>query len=358
MKYALIGCGRISNNHIFAAIKNQLEIVGICDVVQSRVDQKATEHHLNKLTRRYYDYREMLEKECPDFVAVCTESGKHSAIAIDCLDAGCNVLIEKPIALSIADADSIIDKVKRTGLKAGTCHQNRFNASIQRARREIDKGSFGKLLYGTAQIRWNRSMDYYQQAEWRGTWEQDGGALMNQCIHNIDLLRWMMGGKVLEVIGAIANQNHPYIKTEDFGVAIVRFENDTYGIIEGTTNTYPSNLEETLSLFGQNGTVEIGGESVNRILTWRVKGDEEKEEEIMNKYYEAPPNVYGFGHNLVYKDMIEAIIDNRQPYITVQDGKEAVELVLGIYKSHKERRIIKMPVRDFSSEDMRTTFGR
>ena len=268
MRYALIGCGRISPNHIAAAKANKLDIVAICDIVPENMEDKAAKFDLPDSVRRYTDYQEMIRKERPELVAIATESGKHAEIALNCIEEGCNIIIEKPIALSLEDADRIIVKAKEKNVKVCACHQNRFNKSIRKIREAMEKKRFGKLFYGTAHIRWNRGYDYYSRAKWRGTWEQDGGALMNQCIHNIDLLRWMMGDEVEEVIGMTDRLNHNYIDAEDLGIALIKFKNGAYGIVEGTTNIFPQNLEETLYIFGERGTVKAGGHSVNVIEEW------------------------------------------------------------------------------------------
>jgi len=217
---------------------------------------------------------------------------------------------------------------------------------------------FGRLLYGTAHIRWNRGEDYYRQAPWRGTWEQDGGALMNQCIHNIDLLRWMMGNDITEVVGLTANMAHPYIEAEDLGLALVKFANGSYGIIEGTTNIYPVNLEETLYIFGEKGTAKAGGKSVNLIEEWRFADNLDDPEEVKAKYHENPPNVYGFGHTPLYADVADAIKDDREPYITAADGRNALELVLAIYKSAAEGRSVKLPLSRCSTSDFKGRFSK
>ena len=180
MKYALIGCGRISPNHVMAAKNNNLDIVAVCDIVRANAEDKILKFDLDPAKVKVYeDYHELLEKDKPELVAIATESGKHAAIALDCIAAGCHVIIEKPIALSIADADAIIAAAKEKGVLVSVNHQNRFNKSIQEIRKAIKKNRFGKLLYGTAHIRWARNHEYYDRAAWRGTWEQDGGALMN-----------------------------------------------------------------------------------------------------------------------------------------------------------------------------------
>ena len=311
LKYAIIGCGRISPNHIAAAVENKLGIVALCDTDISKTDSLIKQFSLSKSTNRYLDYNEMIQIEKPDLVAICTESGKHGAIALDCIESGVHLIIEKPIALSLDEADQIILNAKMKGLVVSACHQNRFNKSIQKIREAMESKRFGRLLYGTAHIRWNRGQQYYDQAPWRGTWAQDGGALMNQCIHNIDLLRWMMGGEISEVIGMTDNLTHNYIEAEDLGIALIRFKNGSYGIVEGTTTIFPRNLEETLYIFGEEGTVKAGGKSVNLIEEWLFKDNIDNSEVIKKTYCENPPNIYGFGHTPLTDDVIHAIENNR-----------------------------------------------
>lgn len=355
MKYAIIGCGRIAPNNLQAAINNNLEVVALCDVMPARMDEKAELFHLEN-ARKYTDYRVLLEKEKPDLVAVCTESGKHAQIAIDCIEAKCNVIIEKPIALSIEDADCIIEAGKRNGVKVCACHQNRFNKSIQKIREAMEEGRFGRLLHGAAHIRWNRGKDYYEQAPWRGTWAEDGGALMNQCIHNIDLLRWMMGDEIVEVSAYTDKLNHDYIEAEDLGLAILKFANGSYGLIEGTVNVFPKNLEETLYIFGEKGTVKAGGKSVNLIENWSFADNKDNAEEVMQKHGENPSNVYGFGHTPLYANVISAIQNNHEPYVDAYAGKRALELVLAIYLSAKEGRPVKLPLTTCASTDFTGRF--
>lgn len=358
MKYALIGCGRISPNHIAAAKENNLEIVGLCDLLEQNIIDKILKFRLDRTLHQYTDYHEMLEKERPDLVAIATESGKHAAIALDCIEAGCNLIIEKPIALSIADADAIIHKAKEKGVKVCACHQNRFNKSIQKIREALEMGRFGRMFYGTAHIRWNRGYEYYSRAKWRGTWKQDGGALMNQCIHNIDLLRWMMGDEIETVVGMTDNLNHPFIEAEDLGIAVIKFANGGYGIVEGTTNIFPQNLEETLYLFGERGTVKAGGQSVNVIEEWNFNDYYDNPNEIKAKFHESPPNVYGFGHTPLYANVIEAIEKDKDPYVTAEAGKRALELVLAIYKSSFEGKSIMLPLNHCSTMDFVGKFER
>jgi UDP-N-acetyl-2-amino-2-deoxyglucuronate dehydrogenase len=353
LRYALIGCGRISPNHIAAALDNNLEIVALCDIVPENMEDKVMKFKLPKSISLYNDYKELLENEKPDLVAICTESGKHARIALDCIEAGINLIIEKPIALSLEDADKIIQLAKEKNVKVSACHQNRFNKSIQKIREAVEKERFGRLFHGTAHIRWNRGEDYYKQAPWRGTWEQDGGALMNQCIHNIDLLRWMMGNEIEEVVGMTNNLNHSFMEAEDLGLALIKFSNGSYGMVEGTTNIYPKNLEETLYIFGAKGTVKAGGKSVNLIEEWQFADMLDDPDEVKAKYQENPTNVYGFGHNPLYADVINAIQSDREPYVTAIDGRRALELVLAIYKSASEGKSVKLPLKKSSTLDFK-----
>lgn len=355
MKYALIGCGRISVNHLAAAIANNLEIVAICDIKDEAMNDKIEKFNLGNV-KKYNDYMEMVQKEKPELVGICTESGKHAKIAIDLIEKGINVIIEKPMALSMEDANKIVELAKEKNVKVCACHQNRFNKSIMKIREALEEGRFGRLLHGAAHIRWNRGKNYYTQAPWRGTWEQDGGALMNQCIHNIDLLRWMMGDEVVEVMAYTDNLNHDFIEAEDLGLAIIKFKNGSYGLIEGTTNVYPQNLEETLYIFGEKGTVKAGGKSVNLIEEWNFSDNIDTKEEVIAKYNENPPNVYGFGHTPLYEDVINAIKEDREPYINALYGKNALELVLAIYQSAKTGTPVKLPLTNVSTIDFEGRF--
>ncbi|MBQ9994337.1 MAG: Gfo/Idh/MocA family oxidoreductase [Clostridia bacterium] len=360
MKYALIGCGRISVNHIAAALANNLEIVAVCDLLPENMERVLAQipEEQRASIARYEDYHALLAECQPTLVAIATESGKHASIALDCIEEGCNLIIEKPIALSIADAKAIIEASQRKGVKVCACHQNRFNKSVQKIRSAMEEGRFGRLLHGTAHIRWNRGVDYYTQAPWRGTWEQDGGALMNQCIHNIDLLRWMMGGGVDEVFAYTDNLKHDFIEAEDLGMALVRFSGGSYGIIEGTTNVYPRNLEETLYIFGDKGTIKAGGKSVNIIEEWSFDDKLDDPDYVKETFHENPPNVYGYGHTPLYADVIDAVESDRAPYVTAEDGMRALELVLAIYKSAAEGKAVSLPLDECSTLDFTGRFDK
>jgi predicted dehydrogenase len=349
LRYALIGCGRIAVNHIDAVLKNKnIVLVALCDIDLDQINKisKKTGLSLEGVVS-YSSHGDLLKKEKLDLVGIATESGAHAEIAIDCLKKGINVIVEKPMALSIKDANKMIEIAKKNKVKLAVCHQNRFNKVILKLKKIIDDKKMGKINYGVANIRWNRNEAYYKQASWRGKWATDGGCLMNQCIHNIDLLLWMIGSQVTEVYGCLRNNNHGYNEGEDLGIAILKFKNGSLGVIEGTVAVYQENWEETLSVFGYNGLVEIGGKSVNKINLWKVK-----DSVIKDNCDEAPPNIYGFGHNELYKDFISAIKNKREPLINGIEGKKALEVILAIYKSHKERKNVFLPLKSFKSKKM------
>ena len=357
MKYALIGCGRISTNHIKAALNNKLTIVAVCDILPECMENLLSKHDLEKdeSIKRYEDYKQMIAEVKPELVSIATESGVHAEIALYCIEQGIHVIIEKPMAMSMRDANEIIKRSEEMGVKVCACHQNRFNVAIQKMRNALEEGRFGRLSHGSIHVRWNRNQDYYTQAPWRGTWAQDGGCLMNQCIHGIDLLRWTFGDEVEEVYGQTRQQFHDYLEAEDIGMAIVKFKNGAIATIEGTTNVYPKNLEETLYVFGEKGTVKIGGTSTNNIDVWDFS-DENEDDEKNKGLKEATSNVYGNGHTSLFADVINAIQTDRKPYIDAVAGKNALEMILAIYKSQKTGQPVKLPLDDFASIDMMGEF--
>lgn len=349
MRYALIGCGRVSKSHIKAAKLNNLEITALCDINTEKATKLAQDNNLENVSI-FSDYKEMLEAVRPQLVAIATWSGCHGEIAEYCALNGFNFIVEKPMAMSIEEADRVIKAVEKTGVKACACHQNRFNIAVQELRTAIDNDRFGKLSHGNINIRWCRREDYYSQDEWRGKWATDGGALMNQCIHGIDLLRWVMGDEIESVYGSVRNRQHPYIEAEDIGVAVVNFKSGAVATIEGTVNTV-EDFEETLSVFGENGMVRLGGMNASTIDVWQFK-DEEAADSDRRAVEEIAPNLYGNGHTSLYRDVVASIENDRTPYVDVYAGKRALELVLSIYKSCKEGREVKFPIDSFATTEM------
>jgi UDP-N-acetyl-2-amino-2-deoxyglucuronate dehydrogenase len=326
LNFGIIGCGRIAYKHAEAIKKNvKANLLCVCDILEERAaeykDKYGAEAH-------FTDYRKMLEYSGLDVVNICTPSGMHAEMGIAAAQAGKHVIVEKPMALSLKDADDLIGACDESGVKLAVCFQNRFNPPVQKLRRALEEGRFGKLTHASAIVRWFRPQDYYDQAPWRGTRAMDGGCLMNQSIHNIDLLQWMMG-PVESVFGYTAT-NLRKIECEDVGVAVLKFKNGALGVIEASTTIYPENLEETLNIFGEKGTVVLGGIAVNKIETWKF-ADSTDENGAIDQHQQDVPNVYGFGHEALVEDFINAVINNSEPYITGREGRNALEIVLSIY---------------------------
>ncbi|MDH8678603.1 Gfo/Idh/MocA family oxidoreductase [Fusibacter bizertensis] len=333
LKVAILGCGRISYKHVEALINNsdEAELVAVCDLVESRAIERQKQY-LDKMidgkVDLYTDYKNMLKYTEIDAVAIATESGYHASHALYCIEHGKHVLIEKPMALSTDDANKINAAGKKNDVKICVSHQNRFNPPIQKLRRAVEEGRFGKIINGTARILWTRDENYYKQAPWRGTKTLDGGTLMNQCIHNIDLLQWMMNSEVTRV-HAERGTFLRKIEMEDFGALLLRFESGAIGIVEGSACVYPKNLEETLSIFGEKGTVVIGGLAVNEIKVWQFEDERSYDRDDVNDEVDS---VYGSGHTPLYKDFFQAIVENREPYINGIQGMKAMKIILDAYE--------------------------
>jgi len=357
LNFAIIGCGRISYKHVEGLYENRdiANLVATCDVKIELAEAKAKEYieKINDSSMKvgvYEDYKEMLEKEDIDFVSIATVSGYHVDIAIYCMNKGKHVIVEKPMAMSIDDANKMIEVAKKNNVKLSVAHQNRFNKPVQKLREAIEGEKFGRIMNGTARILWRRDDNYYKQAPWRGTWDLDGGTLMNQCIHNIDLLQWMIGSEVERVYAEADTFRNP-IEGEDFGAILIRFKNGAIGIVEGSAVVYPKNLEETLSVFGTDGTVVIGGLAVNELKTWRFEGEDE---EAAKKDLQVEiDSVYGKGHTPLFRDVIDAINNDRKPYVSGEDAIVPLSIILAAYKSRKTGIPVKFPFSNFSSSDMK-----
>jgi len=354
-RFMLIGCGRISKNHIAATAANKelVELAVVCDPVAERAQQKADSYFELTGVRPiiYTDYKKALEEQNIDCCSIATESGYHAEIALYCIRHGKNVLIEKPMALNTADAELMIHEAKANHVTLGVCHQNRFNTPVQQLRKALDDGRFGKLVSGTARILWNRTMPYYEQAPWRGTWAQDGGTLMNQCIHNIDLLQWSLGGEPDTIMAMTGNYLRD-IQAEDFGSILIRFKNGAIGIVEGTACVYPKNLEETLSVFGATGTAVIGGLAVNRVETWNFEKPAEQDKAVTALAGTDPKDVYGSGHNALYANYVNAINEGKEPLVSGTEGIKGMKIILAAYKSQKTGMAVKFDDLSFSTLEM------
>lgn len=335
MKYkiALIGCGRISYKHIEAILDNidQCELAALCDVIEERALERKKQYMDGTSVNEplvYTDYKKMLQEVKPDICAIATESGYHGDIALNCLQADSHVLIEKPMAMNCKEVDAINDLAEKKGLTVGVCHQNRFNPPIQKLKQAIEAGKFGKIVNITGRVLWNRNQAYYDLAPWRGTKALDGGTLMNQCIHNLDVLLWLMNSDVK----SIKSERDTFLKNiemEDYGVVLMRFDNGAIGLLEGSADVYPKNLEETISVFGEKGTVVIGGLAMNEVKTWLIDGEEIENAKNADQVID---NVYGKGHTPLYKDFLDALDSHRQPLIHGKEGRKPVAVLEEVYK--------------------------
>lgn len=351
LSYALVGCGRIAKRHILAVQDNpELKLVGLVDIDSTASQSLDDEYNLQ--VEHYSSIEDLYTHKCPDVVAIATESGSHAYLAKYALEHFSHLIIEKPMALSIDDCNEIIECAKRANKKVCVCHQNRFNKSMQYVAQLMSLHAFGDITHASCALRWNRDKSYYDQAPWRGSWAHDGGCVMNQCIHILDALLYLIDKPVKSVWAKTNNLIHPYIEGEDIAFAHITFEGDIAAHFEGSVTMYERNLEETLALFGSKGLCKIGGTSLNCIEEFRLQSSQKSLHEIQEITAEHPENVYGFGHGALYKNFIEAIQTDTSPLIDAYAGKRAVELVLAIYQSSRTHQEVKLPILKGASIDM------
>ena len=335
LRFAIIGCGRIAPRHAQSLVEIQnAQLVVACDLIESRAQNIANQYGCEPST----DYRRVLERKDIDVVAICVPSGLHAQIGIEAASAGKHVLVEKPIALTVADADALIESCKKFGVTLGVVLQNRFNPPMRDLRQAVDDGELGRLLLGNATVRWYRPQEYYEDG-WHGTWAMDGGAFMNQAIHHIDALCWFMGQpeRVFSYTSTLAHR----MEAEDVGVATIRFKNGGLGVIEASTITYPENLEGSLSLFGEKGSVKIGGTALNKKVIWKLEKMFEHEKYLIRHDEIDPPSVYGYSHKAQIEEMINAILEQREPSTSGVEAKKSLAVVCALYESsHHGKEII------------------
>lgn len=339
-RFALVGCGRISRKHV--SVLQEIEgatLTAVCDINELRA--KAVSDPLG--IPYYTDYHEMLKREQIDVVNVLTPSGLHGAHVLEIVKYGPHIVVEKPMALTLDDADRMIEACDLAGVKLFVVKQNRYNLAVQQLRKAIDEGRFGKMVLGTVRVRWCRDQAYYDQDDWRGTWAMDGGVLTNQASHHIDLLEWCMGD--VESVFAQTATRLVDIEVEDTGVALLRFSSGALGIIEATNATRPADLEGSISILGEHGSVEIAGFAVNKIRTWQFDHTHRQDEEIWTRYNQNPPDVYGFGHKLFLEDVIDVINSDRRALVDGLEGRKSLELINAIYESVESRREVRLKFR-------------
>lgn len=336
LNFAIVGCGRVASRHA-DSIKNlkNAKLLAVCDAKKDRADFFGRKYK----TRVFYSFDTLLKNKTIDIVNICTPSGLHSQMGIKAAKAGKHIIVEKPMALNLKDADSLINECKKNKAKLCVVLQNRYNPAMQDLKKLVDSGKLGKVNLTSVCVRWFRPQSYYED-DWHGRWLMDGGAVMNQSIHHLDALIWLLGmpKSVFAYTGTLAHK----IEVEDTGVAIFKYNNGSLAVFEGSTITYPENLEGSIALFGENGSVKVGGTALNRKIFWKIKGELDKEKEILAKETGEPPSVYGFSHKEVIKDMIEAVLKNREPKTNGYEGRKSLELALAIYKSAKKCREVRI----------------
>ena len=364
----IIGCGRVAEKHLKAIskLKGSLALAAVVDT-----NPESAKRLLNSVkgftnTKVYNDYKTAIEEVKPSIVSVTVPSGLHYQIAKYAMEHGCNLLLEKPMTMSVSEAREIFELSQKTGLKIAMGHIYRYLPIVGLLRDDIAEGKFGKVTHGTIYVRWGHGEDYYNSAAWRGTWKSDGGALMNQSIHAIDLLVWLMGSEPEEASSMIA-QRLRKIEAEDLGMAVLRLENGALAQIEGTTSTVPSKHTAEFSVFCENGQLTMGLDSGKpHLKIYGVKPDGKLKK--LNGYYIRKQFKTGgmFSYKCalnphlgIYKNLFDSIIENKNPIADAYSGFSSVDTLLGIYKSAKEGRPVKLPLtEDFTSTDMTGFFSR
>jgi UDP-N-acetyl-2-amino-2-deoxyglucuronate dehydrogenase len=328
--FGLLGCGRIAKRHSDLLGGNHIEgarLAAVCDPVRARANGVAAKFSVPAV----YDIGDFLARKDIDAVSVLTPSGLHPQHVIACAKAGKHVIVEKPMALRLQDADDMIRACDEAGVKLFIVKQNRFNVPVVKAREALDAGRFGKLILGTVRVRWCRDQAYYDQDAWRGTWAYDGGVLSNQASHHVDMLEWFFGDVVS--VHARATTALAKIETEDTAVATLKFKNGALGIIEATTAARPTDLEGSLSILGERGMVEIAGFAVNQIRHWRFVDETPADKEVIEKFSVNPPNVYGFGHQAYYQHVVDCLTNQRAALVDGLEGRKSLELITALYES-------------------------
>jgi UDP-N-acetyl-2-amino-2-deoxyglucuronate dehydrogenase len=332
LKFALIGCGRIAPKHagnLTEGLIHDAKLAAVCDIRPERAKAFGEKYNVPFFT----DMHEMMNamKNQIDALTILTPSGDHARHTIEMSVYGKPIIVEKPMALTLEDADRMIEACDKNGSRLFVVKQNRFNLPVLKLREALESGRFGKLVMGTVRVRWCRTQEYYDQDKWRGTWEHDGGVFANQAIHHVDLLQWMMGD--VESVFAKSTKALVNIEAEDTGVVILKFKNGALGVIEATTATRPKDLEGSISILGENGTVEIGGFAVNEMKIWNFTKANPEDKTIIEKYKVNPPNVYGFGHTEYLNNVVTAIKSGKNALVQGLEGRKSLELVSAIYES-------------------------
>ena len=337
-KIAIVGCGRISKNHFGSIEQHQdnIELVSICDVQQDVLSKHEAEYKV----KGYLDLEQMLENEKLDLVAFCTPSGIHAKQTEICAKYGVNVMTEKPMATEWSDGVRMVKACDDAGVRLFVVKQNRRNITLKLLKRAIEEKRFGKINMVHLNVFWTRPQEYYDQAEWRGTLKLDGGAFMNQASHYVDLLDWLIGP--IDKVQAMMSTSRD-IEVEDTGVLNIRWIDGVLGSMSVTMLTYPKNLEGSITVLGEKGTVRIGGVAVNNIEHWEFEDTKTYDEEVKEANYQTT-SVYGFGHPLYYKNVVEVLRGNIEPETDGREGLKSLEVLVAAYLSAKNGQTISLPL--------------
>ncbi len=339
IRFALIGCGRISGKHIDAlsAHRENAEIVAVCDPDACAVKMAAEKTG----ARAFRHYQDLLNDADIDAVILATPSGLHAEQAIQAAHAGRHVISEKPMATRWGDANRMVQACDQHGVRLFVVKQNRRNATLQLVKRAIDGKRFGRIYMATLNVFWSRPQSYYDSARWRGTWEFDGGAFMNQASHYIDLLDWMIGpvASVQAFTGTLARN----IQVEDTGVANIRWRSGALGSVSVTMLAYKNNFEGSLTIIGEKGTVRVGGVAVNEIQHWEFADEDPEDAHVQAANYETT-SVYGFGHPLYYQNVIETLRGRAEPETDGREGLKSMELLIAIYLAARDGKVVSLPL--------------
>lgn len=342
LSFALVGCGRIAKRHSELLGAGQIEgarLAAVCDVDEAKARKIAGQFGVPS----YVDMHEMVRSEKVDVVVVLTESGNHVNHVVELARHGKHIVVEKPMALTLDDADRMIRACDAARVKLFVVKQNRFNVPVVKLREALERGRFGKMVMGTVRVRWCRRQDYYDQDAWRGTWALDGGVLTNQASHHIDLLEWMMGD--VESVFALSRTALVDVETEDTAVVVLRFTSGALGVVEATTAARPTDLEGSISVLGEGGTVEIGGFAVNELKVWNFAQKLPEDDDVIREYSVNPPNVYGYGHQAYYEHVVDCIQNDRKQLVDGLEGRRSLELINAIYESIETGREVSLRFR-------------
>ena len=339
IRLAIIGCGRISKNHFGAIEKHseEVEVVAVCDVDSD----KLKEHSKKYKVPGYTCIQTMLNQENIDLAILCTPSGLHPDQAIQVAQSGVNVMTEKPMATRWSDGIRMVKACDKAGVRLFVVKQNRRNSTLQLLKRAVDEKRFGRIHMVQINVFWTRPQEYYDSAKWRGTWELDGGAFMNQASHYIDLIDWLIGpvADVQAMTGTLARD----IEVEDSGLLNIRWRSGALGSISVSMLTYPKNYEGSITILGEKGTVRIGGVAVNEIQHWEF-ADKCEYDNLVNEANYETTSVYGFGHPLYYKNVIDVMRGKAEPDTDGREGLKSLEVLIAAYLSARDRKTVSLPL--------------